>query len=62
MDLDKIFKRLTPIEREFVSNLIEKDALTGIYNRRKFDHDIGLVVSMSDYFVSEFLFLFLGEV
>ncbi|MBW1739657.1 MAG: GGDEF domain-containing protein [Deltaproteobacteria bacterium] len=48
MDLEKILSRLTSEEREYVSSLIEKDALTGVYNRRKFDRDIELIVSMSD--------------
>ncbi|NVL89967.1 MAG: GGDEF domain-containing protein [Desulfobacterales bacterium] len=48
MDLEKVLSKLTPKERKYVSGLIEKDALTGVYNRRKFDHDVELVVSMSD--------------
>jgi len=48
MDLEKILSKLTPKERKYVSGLIEKDALTGVYNRRKFDHDVELIVSMSD--------------
>ena len=48
MDLNKVLGKLTQKERKYVSNLIEKDALTGIYNRRKFDRDVELIVSMSD--------------
>jgi len=45
--LDEIMSKLSPDERAFVSGLIDKDPLTGLYNRRKFDQDIELVVSMS---------------
>ena len=45
--LDDIMSKLSPDERAFVSGLIDKDPLTGLYNRRKFDQDIELVVSMS---------------
>ena len=48
MNLDQILERLTPEERVFVTALIDKDPLTGVYNRRKFDRDIELVVAMSE--------------
>lgn len=48
VDLEKILSRLQQEEREFISTLIEKDPLTGVYNRRKFDNDIELLISMSE--------------
>jgi len=48
MELEKILSKLSPEEQVFVSGLIDKDPLTGVYNRRKFDRDIELVVAMSD--------------
>jgi len=48
VDLEKILTKLSDKEREFISILIEKDPLTGVYNRRKFDNDIELLISMSD--------------
>ena len=48
MDLEKVLDKLTEREREFISTLIEKDPLTGVYNRRKFDNDIELLISMSE--------------
>lgn len=48
MKLESILSKLAQEEREFVSTLIEKDPLTGVYNRRKFDNDIGLLISMSE--------------
>ena len=48
MELEKILRRLPQEEREFISTLIEKDPLTGVYNRRKFDNDIELLISMSE--------------
>ena len=45
--LEDIMSKLSPDERAFISSLIDKDPLTGLYNRRKFDQDIELVVSMS---------------
>jgi two-component system cell cycle response regulator len=44
--LDTIFKKLDPEERAFLSSLIDKDPVTGIYNRRKFNRDIELVAAM----------------
>jgi len=46
--LETILNKLEQKEREFISTLIEKDPLTGVYNRRKFDNDIELLISMSD--------------
>lgn len=43
-----ILEKLEQKELEFISTLIEKDPLTGVYNRRKFDNDIELLISMSD--------------
>ena len=48
VDLEKILDKLSEKEREFISILIEKDPLTGVYNRRKFDNDIELLISMSE--------------
>jgi len=45
-NLEGIFKKLEPEERAFLSGLIDKDALTGVYNRRKFNRDIELVAAM----------------
>jgi diguanylate cyclase (GGDEF)-like protein len=44
--LEGIFKKLDPEERAFLSSLIDKDPLTGVYNRRKFNKDIELVAAM----------------
>ena len=46
--LELILKKLTSNEAAFISSLIDKDPLTGVYNRRKFDRDIELVISMSE--------------
>jgi len=48
LNLEDILARLNPEEREFVSGLIDKDPLTGAYNRRKFDRDLELLIAMSD--------------
>jgi diguanylate cyclase (GGDEF)-like protein len=48
VELEMILEKLEQKEREFISTLIEKDPLTGVYNRRKFDNDIELLISMSD--------------
>jgi two-component system cell cycle response regulator len=45
--LEDILNKLAPDEQAFVSGLIDKDPLTGVYNRRKFDRDIELLVAMS---------------
>ena len=47
MDLENILDKLDPDERSFVTELIERDPLTGIYNRRKFDRDLQLLVAMA---------------
>ena len=47
MELEEIMSKLSSEEKVFVSSLIDKDPLTGLYNRRKFDQDIELVLSMS---------------
>jgi diguanylate cyclase (GGDEF)-like protein len=44
--LDAIFKKLDPDERAFLTSLIDKDPLTGIYNRRKFNRDIDLIAAV----------------
>jgi diguanylate cyclase (GGDEF)-like protein len=44
--LDAIFKKLDPDERAFLTSLIDKDPLTGIYNRRKFNRDIELIAAV----------------
>lgn len=46
MDLDLILDKLNDQEKTFVSTLIDKDPLTGAYNRRKFDQDIALLGAM----------------
>ena len=48
MNLDDILSKLKPAERHFVSGLIDKDPLTGVYNRRKFDRDLELVLAMAE--------------
>jgi diguanylate cyclase (GGDEF)-like protein len=48
LNLEDILARLNPEEKKFVSGLIDKDPLTGAYNRRKFDRDLELVIAMSD--------------
>ena len=48
VELEAILEKLEQKEREYISTLIEKDPLTGVYNRRKFDNDIELLISMSD--------------
>jgi diguanylate cyclase (GGDEF)-like protein len=48
VDVEKVLDKLSEEEREFISILIEKDPLTGVYNRRKFDNDIKLLISMSE--------------
>ena len=40
MELEEIMSKLNSEEKMFVSSLIDKDPLTGLYNRRKFDQDI----------------------
>ena len=47
MDLDDVLGKLSDEEKRFVSTLIDKDPLTGAYNRRKFDQDIALLEAMS---------------
>ena len=47
MDLENILDKLDPDERSFVTELIERDPLTGVYNRRKFDRDLQLLVAMA---------------
>lgn len=46
MKLEEIFAKLEPKERVFLSSLIDKDPLTGVYNRRKFERDSELLVAM----------------
>jgi len=46
ISLEEILMKLDAEERSFVSSLIDKDPLTGIYNRRKFDRDIELLVAL----------------
>ena len=47
MDLDLVLSKLDKEEKQFVSMLIDKDPLTGAYNRRKFDQDIALLEAIS---------------
>jgi diguanylate cyclase (GGDEF)-like protein len=46
IDLDLVLSKLSDEEKRFVSTLIDKDPLTGAYNRRKFDQDIALLGAM----------------
>lgn len=46
--LEEILNRLTPEEKSFIIHLIDKDPLTGVYNRRKLSIDLELVISMSE--------------
>ena len=46
MKLEEILAKLDPEERVFLSSLIDKDPLTGAYNRRKFDRDIELLAAL----------------
>jgi diguanylate cyclase (GGDEF)-like protein len=46
MELDRVLSKLSDEEKRFVSTLIDKDPLTGAYNRRKFDQDIALLGAM----------------
>ncbi|MGD8366103.1 MAG: GGDEF domain-containing protein [Desulfobacterales bacterium] len=48
MDLERILSRLSGDERRYITQLIDKDPLTGAYNRRKFDRDLELVVSLTE--------------
>ena len=48
MNLEEILAQLSPGERAFVAGLIDRDPLTGVYNRRKFDMDLELVIAMSN--------------
>ena len=48
MTIEKILSKLTQRERELISSLIEKDPLTGIYNRRKLFQDLEIFISISD--------------
>jgi len=48
MELEDVLTKLTADERAFVSGLIDKDPLTGAYNRRKFERDIELIAAMSE--------------
>ena len=47
-NLEEILSQLRPGDRAFVSSLIERDPLTGVYNRRKFDRDLELILAMSE--------------
>jgi diguanylate cyclase len=47
-NLEEILSQLDPGDRAFVSSLIERDPLTGAYNRRKFDRDLELIIAMSE--------------
>ena len=46
--MEGILGQLQPEEQSFLLALIDKDPLTGVYNRRKFDRDLELVLAMSD--------------
>jgi len=48
MTIEKILSKLTQRERELIAGLIEKDPLTGIYNRRKLYQDLEMFASISD--------------
>ena len=46
--LSRILNQLSAEDRNYIVSLIDKDPLTGVYNRRKFDTDIELVIAMAD--------------
>ncbi len=46
LDLEKILGKLAPEERSFVMELIDRDPLTGVYNRRKLDRDLPIFGAM----------------
>jgi len=46
--LSRILKQLSAEDRSYIVSLIDKDPLTGVYNRRKFDTDVELVIAMAD--------------
>ncbi|MBW1976652.1 MAG: GGDEF domain-containing protein [Deltaproteobacteria bacterium] len=46
VNLDEILSKLDPEEKDFIAALIDKDPLTGVYNRRKFDRDVELLVAV----------------
>jgi len=41
-----IYSKLSEEETRYLDDLILRDALTGAYNKRKFDEDIGLLIDM----------------
>lgn len=43
--LDEILSKLNPEEREYVLDFVERDPLTNLYNRRRFDFDIKFQIS-----------------
>jgi len=48
LPLSRILNQLSAEDRSFIVSLIDKDPLTGVYNRRKFDSDLELVIAMAD--------------
>jgi diguanylate cyclase (GGDEF)-like protein len=48
MNIEEILNKLSSQERELISSLIEKDPLTGVYNRRKLFDDLKIFISISD--------------
>ena len=48
MNIDSILGKLSSEERKFIAGLIEKDPLTGVYNRRKLYRDVEIFTAISD--------------
>ena len=48
LTLSRILNQLSAEDRNYIVSLIDKDPLTGVYNRRKFDTDVELVIAMAD--------------
>ena len=48
MNIDIILSKLSPEERKLIADLIEKDPLTGVYNRRKLYKDLEIFIALSD--------------
>ena len=46
--MDKILKKLSPEEGAYLLEMIEKDPLTSVYNRRVFNKDLSVAMSEAD--------------
>lgn len=47
-NVESILSKLSRSERELIASLIEKDPLTGVYNRRKLFQDLEIFASIAD--------------